>query len=45
MAERFNRLIYTALAKELITHSKAAEMMDVTLAEMKAIVRSWRFQE
>ena len=32
---RFDRLVYRSLDSELITHSKAAQLLDITISELK----------
>jgi Zn-dependent peptidase ImmA (M78 family)/DNA-binding XRE family transcriptional regulator len=43
MADRLNRLVREAYEKEIITMSKAAEILQVPLIKMREIVNSWSF--
>ena len=43
MAHRLNRLVREAYEKEIITMSKAAEILQIPLIKMREIVDSWGF--
>jgi len=42
MEERFSRLVRDAYEKEIISISRAGEMLNLSLGDMRTLVRAWQ---
>jgi predicted HTH domain antitoxin len=42
MEERFARFVREAYEREIISMSRAGEMLNLSIMEMRALVRTWR---
>jgi Zn-dependent peptidase ImmA (M78 family) len=45
MAERYNRLVYEAYSKDIITTSEAAELLGLAIDSFRELTRSWRLMD